>query len=196
MIIYIMPTFTYQSFIITRITLKFKYRGKVIFLHDTFDQLFIDYCSYFNGNQDYFECHEVLEELWKEIAPGHKEHALVGLIQVATSLYHWRRNNLRGACKSMKSAISLLQSEQHSPYVACFNVSQLLTNCEHALDAMNEQQPFKAFYLDISNAALAQLVQVNMERLPKLDENFIMHKHTLRDRSDVIAARLAKLQAK
>ncbi|MER2115318.1 MAG: DUF309 domain-containing protein, partial [Solibacillus isronensis] len=41
-------------------------------MHPLFHPLFIDYCAYFNGNNDYFECHEVLEEYWKEIAPREK----------------------------------------------------------------------------------------------------------------------------
>ena len=41
-------------------------------MHPLFHPLFVDYCAYFNGNEDYFECHEVLEEYWKEVAPGDK----------------------------------------------------------------------------------------------------------------------------
>lgn len=31
-----------------------------------YEPLYIDYLIYFNRDQDYFECHEVLEELWLE----------------------------------------------------------------------------------------------------------------------------------
>ncbi|RKJ17377.1 DUF309 domain-containing protein, partial [Butyricicoccus sp. 1XD8-22] len=60
-------------------------------MHSLFHPLFVQYFTYFNGNKDYFECHEVLEEYWKILAPGDKKHPLVGYIQLATGMYHWRR---------------------------------------------------------------------------------------------------------
>lgn len=44
--------------------------------------------------RQYFECHEVLEELW------HKENHLdfwKGLIQLAVAQFHWSRGNLQAA---------------------------------------------------------------------------------------------------
>ena len=31
-----------------------------------YNPLFVKFIVYFNENQDFFECHEVLEEYWKE----------------------------------------------------------------------------------------------------------------------------------
>ena len=165
----------------------------MIILHDTFDELFVDYCCFFNGNEDYFECHEVLEELWKDIAPSEKQHALVSLIQVATSLYHWRRGNFKGAEKSMSSALSLIKANQHSHFIQCFNEQQLMIDCEHALGQMKMKLPFVAFKLVIRNDTLQTLTIKKIKTLDELDENFKINKHTLRDRSEVIAARAQSL---
>ena len=34
-------------------------------MHPYHHPLFVNFIVYFNSNQDYFECHEVLEEYWK-----------------------------------------------------------------------------------------------------------------------------------
>lgn len=45
---------------------------------------------------DFFQCHEVLEDLWKQV---HGEESLFyhALIQAAVCVYHWSRGNLVGA---------------------------------------------------------------------------------------------------
>jgi len=45
----------------------------------------------------WFECHEVLEALWRELPRGEGRDYVQGLIQLAVSLEHWRRGNPRGA---------------------------------------------------------------------------------------------------
>lgn len=45
----------------------------------------------------WFEAHEVLEAVWRETPRGPERELLQGLIQLAVSLEHWRRDNPRGA---------------------------------------------------------------------------------------------------
>lgn len=49
----------------------------------------------FNRGQ-FFECHELLEEIWLAEAPGEKPF-YQGLIQVAAGFHHYQRGNLDGA---------------------------------------------------------------------------------------------------
>lgn len=70
---------------------------------------YIQFLIHFHGDYDYFECHEILEEYWKTKPRGNRDHYLVGLIQIAVSLYHQRRANWNGSTKMMKSAITILE---------------------------------------------------------------------------------------
>lgn len=168
----------------------------MIILHQTIEPLFVKYCTYFNGNKDYFECHEVLEELWKDVAPGDKRHALVGLIQVATALYHWRRENFRGATKSLTSAIAILEQQLDAPYFELIDVELLLEHCRLSWRKMEENDRFEAFSLAFLDEKFACSVAQGILELPLLDEAFVVNKHSLRDRSDVIAARAERLAEK
>lgn len=70
-----------------------------------YDPLYVAYLIYFNRDRDYFECHEVLEELW--LACG-SDPLYKGLLQVAVGLFHFRSGNLRGSRKMLESALDKL----------------------------------------------------------------------------------------
>ncbi|WP_438349783.1 DUF309 domain-containing protein [Paenibacillus sp. FA6] len=71
-----------------------------------YEELYISYLIYFNRDQDYFECHEVLEELWLR---DNRNPLYKGLLQVAVGLYHFRNNNITGGRKMMDSAADRLE---------------------------------------------------------------------------------------
>lgn len=158
-------------------------------MHPLWHPSFIDFCAYFNGNQDYFECHEVLEEYWKKIAPGNKKHPLVGYIQLSTGLYHWRRNNYRGASRMMKSAYEKFLSNQRHPFFDDIDFQQLCKDCLQSLESIEKNQPFASFQIKLTNPELEEQVKEKIKSLPSLPHEFLYHKHMLRDRSDILTMR-------
>jgi predicted metal-dependent hydrolase len=72
-----------------------------------YDRLYVEFIYYFNIERDYFECHEVMEELWLE--EGRKP-LFQGLLQIAVGLYHHRNGNVGGAIKLFTQGIDKLQS--------------------------------------------------------------------------------------
>ena len=73
--------------------------------------LFLKFIVYFNENQDYFECHEVLEEYWKSIPGRTKDHPLTAYILLSTGLYHFRRDNTAGAIRTLRKAYAKLMTQ-------------------------------------------------------------------------------------
>ncbi|HWK24122.1 MAG TPA: DUF309 domain-containing protein [Ureibacillus sp.] len=161
-------------------------------MHPLFHPLYVDFCAYFNGSQDYFECHEVLEDYWKSIAPGEKNHPLVGYVQLATGMYHWRRDNTIGAMKILKKASMNFTRNGSSPFFEHIEFESLCRNCEISLKAIENDEPFRPFQLSLTNETLTLLVKKRIEELPKLSKDFLLHKHMLRDRSDILKARNLK----
>ena len=66
------------------------------------DPRYREFVRLFN-RQEFFEAHEVLEDLWRETGGGDREF-FQGLIQVAVALEHRRRGNVRGAAGVVESA--------------------------------------------------------------------------------------------
>ncbi len=59
------------------------------------------------NKERFFECHEVLEEVWLQASGGQKT-CLHGLIQVAVALYHLRQKNLTGANRLLEAGMDKL----------------------------------------------------------------------------------------
>ena len=73
-----------------------------------YDLLYLKGIEYFN-ECEYFEAHEVWEELWTEYR-GELRHFYQGLIQVAVALHHFGNGNIRGARKVYLSSRKYLQN--------------------------------------------------------------------------------------
>jgi predicted metal-dependent hydrolase len=68
-----------------------------------YPRLYIEYLYYFNVEQDYYECHEVMEELW--LHEG-RNRLLQALLQVAVGLHHFRNGNIEGAIHLFEAALA------------------------------------------------------------------------------------------
>lgn len=165
-------------------------------MHPLFHPLFIDYCAYFNGNNDYFECHEVLEEYWNEIAPKEKLHPLVGYVQLATGMYHFRRANVTGAARIMEKAIVNFELNRNRAFFEYIDVEQLLLLMKTQLRKMRENEPFVHFLLPVTDQQLQEKVQQRIKAIPIMDSHFICNKHMLRDRTEILEAREFKKRSR
>lgn len=157
---------------------------------------YIKYLFHFHTDRDYFECHELLEEHWKQDG---KKQVWAALIQIAVALYHHRRGNNPGAKRMMQKAISSLEQEKDAILRLGLDDVQLKSLLKHYVKRIEEGKPYKSICLPITDEALLQTCLalcakkgVIWGQKSDVTNEFLLHKHALRDRSDVIAARAAK----
>ncbi|GFR38303.1 hypothetical protein PRECH8_15990 [Insulibacter thermoxylanivorax] len=164
---------------------------------------YIDYLVQFQAVRDYFECHEILEEYWKEHPDSPYRETWVMLIQLAVSIYHHRRGNLRGAVKLMKGALRRYEAE----HMAQLGVdgARLREMMEKRLAEYIGQPelPFIDLNIPIADEALrvccvrrAEMLGYAWERASDLTDRALLDRHLLRDRSAVSEEREAALQKK
>ncbi len=161
---------------------------------------YIDYLAHFHGDQDFFECHEILEEYWKEVDPGNKESIWVSFILIAVSCYHHRRENFKGARKTLEKAITMFQHGNWNWSVYGLDEHTLLIRMKERLLDINNQLPFKPLALPIIDASLEKQC-VNRCQSLGMDwksaytpADTIVHRHLTRDRSEVIMERNAAIE--
>lgn len=168
-------------------------------MHPYHHPLFVQFIVYFNKNQDYFECHEVLEEYWKSQEAFSKNHPLTAFILLSTGLYHWRRNNFTGAFRTLDNALNRFRSisSTDQEYLEEVDLCTLIKLVEQAKASIETNQPFKSFPLPVSPelSALADQQARSMELLPK-NSDAVIYKHMLRDRSDILKKREEKKKAR
>ena len=98
------------------------------------DSTIQEFLRLFN-NQEFFEAHDVLEELWQEYADSDRAF-YQGLIQVAVALEHRRRGNLTGARGVLGSAQRRL--EPYLPSYEGFDVEELIAEAARFIDEGND----------------------------------------------------------
>ena len=77
----------------------------------------------FNG-KEFFECHEVIEELWLETPSEDSQRDLYkGVIQAAAAIYQWERGVLSGAAGLYKTSAQYLK--KYEPASLGLNVEKL-----------------------------------------------------------------------
>ncbi|HIW35084.1 MAG TPA: DUF309 domain-containing protein [Candidatus Paenibacillus intestinavium] len=162
---------------------------------------YINYLIEFHATRDYFECHELLEEYWKEHPNDGNEAFWVGCIQVAVGQYHERRNNLRGARLMYESAIE--KFTMLPQVVKGIDVHNITVQLQQHVQACQLQLPYNDMKFIIVDPQLGELCEqeVALRNLrwdisSKEVSEEIIHRHKLRDRSDVIAARQEALRKK
>jgi predicted metal-dependent hydrolase len=162
---------------------------------------YLEYLVHFHGSRDYFECHEILEEYWKRSPATDRKRVWVGLIQIAVALYHQRRNNFHGAEKMMRSAIQILTNETKELHSLGIEWRMMLEHLNERLEEMESRKPYTSMNLPIGDPILrkecSQLCHQKgwvWEKPSVLDDEHLIHKHTLRDRTNVIEERERQIQ--
>jgi predicted metal-dependent hydrolase len=111
-----------------------------------YSYLYLLFLYYFNFKRDYYECHDVMEELWLE---EQRDKFLQGMLQIAVGLYHYRWNNVRGSILLFEGAI-----EKLTPYpdrVRGINLKKIRSEAVDYLHKLrkHEEEPFEFYDLTI-----------------------------------------------
>ncbi|WP_409289059.1 DUF309 domain-containing protein [Peribacillus sp. SCS-37] len=161
---------------------------------------FLDYLIEFHCTRDYFECHEILEEYWKEAPAGERSPVWQGFIQLAVGLYHFRRDNRNGAARSLRQASRILGSERDEVLALGVDFERLKAVLYEIEEHLLGGKEYKSIEIPLINnllsrcrerAASAGLVW----NIPSDGNNTdLIHRHKTRDRSAVIAERQRQLE--
>ncbi|WP_252313309.1 DUF309 domain-containing protein [Sinobaca sp. H24] len=157
---------------------------------------YIQFLIQFHGYRDYFECHELLEEHWKEKEAGMRDKHWVGLIQLAVGLYHHRRGNLAGAEKVLLRSSGIIAEHSSSLQELSIDTNELLNRIYIQLDQLSSNSPYSDLNIPLTDAGLVQHCiqecssrQLVWQMKSNLEDKELIDRHTRRDRSDVIKER-------
>ena len=113
-----------------------------------YDERFVHFIVLFNVDQDYFECHEVMEELWLEEG---RNMLCQGLLQAAVGLHHWRNDNYSGARKLFDQALNKLI--QYPGVMMGLDLNQLRSDIERSVEPLRR-------WVDVNATELAEPAQL------------------------------------
>lgn len=123
-----------------------------------YPQQYIQFMNSFNILQEYYLCHDLLEDLWLEEG---RDPFYQGLLQVAVSFYHANNGNISGAYKMMQNALRKLRL--YPDEWMGINLQQVVRDAEHYLDQLllQNSKPFQIVILDPTLTSLVEQVQLD-----------------------------------
>ncbi|WP_045517415.1 DUF309 domain-containing protein [Neobacillus niacini] len=168
-----------------------------------YPEQYIQFLAHFNGDRDYFECHEILEEYWKESSDMKKDSIWVGFILLAVSRYHHRRRNFKGAKRTLEKSIDIMSLRKNELTKLGLAVSVLFSILSKLLGDIDKEESYHSFNLPITDPTLFKACMNKCEdrgitwgKDSNLEDESIVHRHKLRDRTSVIEERLKALKNK
>ena len=123
-------------------------------MSDEYPAQYLEGLRLFNA-EDFFESHEVLEELWSECQDGHKKF-YQGLIQAAVALLHFGNGNLGGAKKVYLSCRKYL--EAYRPYCSGLDVARFLDELEFCFQELIEDQQTHPVGIELHDDRIPKVV--------------------------------------
>lgn len=164
---------------------------------------YIQFLVHFHGDRDYFECHEILEEYWKESSNQDKDSIWVGFILLAVSAYHHRRANQKGAIRTLDKAIKIFTFQKSLLAKLGIDHQLLFPLLDKRLTALKNEESYTSLQLPISDPSLLDICLKKCSEQgfqwgndSDLTNEGIVHRHKLRDRSSVIRERIEALKSK
>lgn len=168
---------------------------------------YIQYLVEYHVKRDWFECHEIMEECWKEEQDVELKPTWLMLVKLAVAQYHERRGNYRGAAKLYRGVFELWPLVKWD--ILSIDTAHLRHEVEHHLSIVEEQmQAGNTVLFEPINMCIVgqELIRACEEYCHHLDEtwqvsntpadNDLIHRHRLRDRTEVINARDQALASK
>jgi predicted metal-dependent hydrolase len=166
-----------------------------------YPEKYVQFLVHFHGNRDYFECHEILEEYWKESNDTQKDSIWVGFIQLAVSRYHHRRGNFNGAQRTLKKAIRILSLKANGLIIQGLDVNVLFPLLTKLIGEIEKEECYQSINLPVIDPTLLNACIKRCEELgfiwgesSNLEDESIVHRHKLRDRTMVIEERMESLR--
>lgn len=133
-----------------------------------YDPRYLKGIAFFNACE-FFEAHEVWEELWKDYS-GELRLFYKGLIQAAVALHHFGNGNIRGARKVYLSSSGYI--EEYGPTCEGIDVEQFLSQlaeCFAEVTASTEQFP----KIDINPDLIPEISLDPPVELPSIEDEIM-----------------------
>ena len=104
------------------------------------DPRYLQGIEHFN-RREFFEAHDIWEELWREMRGDHARDYYQGLIQAAVALHHYRNGNRSGAGRMWGFALERL--ERFRPAHEGLDVDGFIAGMWKAVEGAYEGRPYE-----------------------------------------------------
>lgn len=162
---------------------------------------FVRYLAEYHAKRDYFECHEIMEEYWKEKKEAAYEGCWLVLIRIAVMQYHARRGNGAGARKLLAKAAEEIEPKRMDELGLDGRRLQRMLERRRSAWHSDGDVVYDDFNLPIVDDGVLEAAVRTSEAMgarwlsPGEDaDESVVHRHLMRDRTEVVEARQASIK--
>ncbi|MGL5989968.1 DUF309 domain-containing protein [Cetobacterium sp.] len=104
----------------------------------------------FEIERDFFECHEILEEIWiEETNCETKTHVAITLLLISVGLLHWKNGNYKGAQTVLKNSLNNYDEISSDILKLKIDVISLKEIIQKTILEIEMQKDYKEIYLPL-----------------------------------------------
>ncbi|WP_163539991.1 DUF309 domain-containing protein [Gracilibacillus sp. YIM 98692] len=146
---------------------------------------YITFMIEFHAKRDYFECHEVGEDYWKEKAQKDKLF-WESLIQFAVGMYHWRRGNMAGAKKILLKSKEKFEEKKKIAIQYGIKAEEFLHLILNVINKIEKKEMYESLNIPLVNKCIEQCKTecrkkgLQWDMNSDMDDHYLIHKHKLR----------------
>jgi len=90
------------------------------------------------NRQAFFECHEVLEDLWRPLDSGPEKLFLQGILQVAVGYHHLKKQNFTGAKNKLHEGLEKLEAVSATRFQTGIELGLLINSVQFSYQCLLE----------------------------------------------------------
>ena len=149
---------------------------------------YIDFLIEFHASRDYFECHEILEDYWKD---EDRSPHWPALIQLAVAVYHERQQNYRGSLRLYRKVLNHLQTMHEAIEALAIDVESLRAIVKNRINNILNEKAYTPLNLPLTDDELISQCEIlskdrglQWKFIEDLSDDQLIYRHKLRDRSN------------
>ncbi|MBX0356164.1 DUF309 domain-containing protein [Halobacillus sp. Nhm2S1] len=153
-----------------------------------YPRAYIEFLAHFHGTRDYFECHEILEEYWKEVDPRNQSSIWVWLIQIAVAMYHDRRGNQKGARTLVQRCLRKKPEHEKELPLLGLDGERLEKQLQEFKARLDAEVPYRSWNMPIIDMKLLKDVHLLCQQWgaaygspSNMTDEFLVDKHKMRN---------------
>ncbi|SDY60283.1 hypothetical protein SAMN05421736_102386 [Evansella caseinilytica] len=166
---------------------------------DKYPPAYYTFLIEFHGTRDYFECHEIMEEHWKD----DKQKKWLALIQLAVAVYHERQHNIAGSLRLYRKVLNHLRNDSGTFTEIAIDVEKLVQMIKSRIKNILKEGSYTPMNLPLTDEHLMEQCRRHCQEnglewcgTENTEDISLIYRHRLRNRSDVIQERLHSLKRK
>lgn len=111
---------------------------------------YLKFIEVFQNERDFFECHEILEDVWvEETKCETRKHVAINLLLISVGLLHWRNKNFKGSVQVLENSLNNYEEVSFLIEELGIDSKELKDMIQDTISKIKKQKDYEELYLPL-----------------------------------------------